>query len=120
MESFSVLFQPSPASHTHLSIRLFLFLFIQSTKQQVKKAMDMRRIIMELTIDAQTATRKPWISKGDIAGEKQRLIIKRVAGHTRTFSINNKKKQNTTKQRISKEDHEAGRNDKARMLAYQE
>lgn len=69
----SLLFnQPPAASHTHLSILLFLFLFMQSTKQQVMKAMDMRRMTMELTTEAQTATRKPWISKGDRAGEREK------------------------------------------------
>lgn len=66
-EEVSVPIQPPPASRTHLSILRFLLLFMQSTIQQVMKAMDMRRMMTELTTDAQTATRKPWISKGDRA-----------------------------------------------------
>lgn len=44
---------------THLSSFFLLSSLMQSSKQQVMKAMDMRRIMPVLTMDANTATRKP-------------------------------------------------------------
>lgn len=44
---------------THISSFFFLSFRMQSNRQQVMKAMDMRKMMVKLTMEARTATRNP-------------------------------------------------------------